>query len=150
MEFWSVPDGRRLIDVRAAFRGDKPKDLHWTAALPRIEWNEEDLADYAAGTAELTLRLLDYVATERSDQLLTGPDFAVIGITPEQVAGVTGAMARKIYNDFERLNPPIEFIDFDGRWHYRMTPDSAAAWRAVRALTAASPIDGEFENATEG
>ncbi|MEO9249125.1 DUF262 domain-containing protein [Citricoccus nitrophenolicus] len=141
--FWSLPDGRRLIDVRAAFRGEKPKDLHWTAALPRVEWSEEDLTDYAAGTAELTLRLLDHVAAERPDEMLTGPDFAVIRLTPEQVAGVTGAMARKIYNDFERSNPPIEFIEYDGRWHYRMTPDTAAAWRAVRALEALSPLGGE-------
>ncbi len=148
--FWSLADGRRLIDVRAAFRGEKPKDLHWTAALPRIEWNEEDLADYAAGTAELTLRLLDHVATERPDQLLTGPDFAVIGLTPEQVAGVTGAMARRIYNDYERSNPPIEFIEYDGRWHYRMTPDTAAAWRAVRALETVSPSVASSADSTDG
>lgn len=141
--FWSLPDGRRLIDVRAAFRGEKPKDLHWTASLPRVEWTEEDLADYAAGTAELTLRLLDHVAAERPDELLTGPDFSVIGMTPEQVAGVTGAMARKVYNDYERSNPPIEFIEFDGRWHYRMTPDAAAAWRSARALEATAAPNPE-------
>ena len=147
--FWSLPDGRRLIDVRAAFRGEKPKDLHWTASLPRVEWTEEDLADYAAGTAELTLRLLDHVAAERPDELLTGPDFSVIGMTPEQVAGVTGAMARKVYNDYERSNPPIEFIEFDGRWHYRMTPDTAAAWRSARALEAIAAPNPEAIDPSE-
>ncbi|GAA3644060.1 GmrSD restriction endonuclease domain-containing protein [Microlunatus ginsengisoli] len=137
--FWRLADGRRLVDVRAAFRGEKPKDPHWTAALPRTEWNEEDLADYAAAASELTLRLIDYVAAERSDQLLTGPDFTDIGVTPEQVAGITGAMARKVYNDFERSNPPIEFIEYDGRWHYRMTPPTATAWRAIRSLGTPSP-----------
>ena len=111
--FWSLDDGRRLIDVRAALHGEEPKDLHWNAALPRIECNEEELADYATGTAELTLRLFDHVANERPDQLLTGPDFAVIGLTSEQVAGVTGAMARKIYNGYERSNPCIESIECD-------------------------------------
>ncbi|BAK36604.1 hypothetical protein MLP_35900 [Microlunatus phosphovorus NM-1] len=137
--FWSLADGRRLVDVRAAFRGEKPRDPHWTAALPRIEWNEEDLANYASGTAELTLRLLDYVATERADRLLAGPDFAVIGLTPEQVAGITGAMARKVYNDFERSNPPIESHEQDGRWRYRMTAGTATAWRVTRTLGPPSP-----------
>lgn len=132
--FWSLPDGRRLIDVRAEFRGDKPKDQHWTAALPRVEWNPEDLADYAAGATELTLRLLDHVASEQADQLLTGTDFAIIGLTSEQAAGITGAMARKIYNDFDRSNPPIEFVDHNGRWHYRMTTGTATAWRAIRPI----------------
>jgi hypothetical protein len=130
--FWSLPDGRRLIDVRAAFRGEKPKDEGWTAGLPRIEWSEEDLGDYANSATSLTLRLIDFVAFERPDQLLTGPDFAAIDVTSEQVAGVTGAMARKVYNDFERSNPPIEFIEFNGRWHYRMTADTAATWRTLR------------------
>lgn len=134
--FWRLGDGRRLIDVRAAFRGERPKDPRWTAALPRIEWNEEDLGDYAGGAAELTLRLLDFVATERHDQLLTGQGFAAIGLAPGQVAGVAGAMASKIYNDFERSNPPLEFVEYDGRRHYRMTPDTAAVWRAVRGLDA--------------
>jgi hypothetical protein len=132
--FWSLPDKRRLIDVRAAFRGEKPKDADRTAALPRIEWSEEELADYANSAAKLTLRLLDYVASERADELLTGADFAAIDTTSEQVAGVTGAMARKIYNDYERSNPPIEFIEFDGRWHYQMTAATAATWRAVREI----------------
>jgi hypothetical protein len=131
--FWSLPDGRRLIDVRAAFRGEKPKEPGWTAALPRVDWSEEDLRDYATGAAPLTLRLLDYVATERPDELLTGADFAAIGVSSEQVAGVTGAMARKIYNDYERSNPPIEFVDFDGHWRYRMTAQTADIWRGLRA-----------------
>ena len=59
--FWTLPDRRRLIDVRAAFRGEKPKEPGWTDALPRVNWSEEDLRDYAAGAAPLTLRLLDYV-----------------------------------------------------------------------------------------
>lgn len=132
--FWSLPDGRRLIDVRSAFRGEKPKDGSWTAALPRIEWADEDLDDYAKGSTELTLRLLDHVATARPDELLTGSDFAAIGVSSEQVAGVTGAMARKVYNDCERSNPPIEFVEFDGRWHYRMTSETAASWRTVRRV----------------
>ncbi|WP_296607066.1 DUF262 domain-containing protein [Nocardioides sp.] len=139
--FWRLPDGRRLVDVRAAFRGEKPRDLPRTAALPRVEWNEEDLGDYAASTADLTLRLLDYVASERPDELLTGPDFAVIGLSAEQVAGVTGAMARKVYNDFERSNPPVEFVEHDGRWHYRMTSQTAAVWRLVRSLKVVGAVD---------
>lgn len=55
-----------------------------------------------------------------------------------------------VYNDFERLNPPVEFIDFDGRWHYRMTLETAAVWRAVRALEEASPTAGELANVAEG
>lgn len=136
--FWTLPDGRKLIDVRAAFRGEKPKDANWTAALPKVEWSEEDLADYAQGAPKLTLRLLDYVATERADELLTGTDFAAIGTTPDKVAGVMGALARKTYNDYERSNPPIEFVDFDGRWHYRITAATAATWRAVRGIEAGS------------
>jgi len=128
--FWSVPDGRRLIDVRAAFRGDKPIDAQ--VGLPRLDWNEEDLGDYAEGAAPMTLRLLDYVASERPDELLTGADFSSIDMTAEQVAGVTGAMARKVYNDYERSNPPVEFIEFDGRWHYRMPPETATIWMALR------------------
>ncbi|MFD4354298.1 hypothetical protein ACFWPX_17220 [Nocardia sp. NPDC058518] len=31
--FWSLPDGRRLIDVRAAFRGEKPTGDNKTTAL---------------------------------------------------------------------------------------------------------------------
>lgn len=135
--FWSLPDGRRLIDVRTAFRGEKPKDpkdTDRTAALPKIEWSEEDLADYANGAATLTLRLLDHVATERADELLTGADFAALDATSEQVAGVTGAMARKVYNDYGRSNPPIEFVEVDGHWHYRMTAATATTWRAVREI----------------
>lgn len=145
--FWSLPDGRRLIDVRAAFRGEKSKEPSRTAALPRVEWNEEDLNVYATGAAGLTMRLLDYVARERPEELLTGTDFAAIAVSPEQVAGVTGAMARKVYNDFERSNPPIEFIEFDGRWHYRMTAATASKWRDIRSLDAtgsfpSSPLEG--------
>ena len=103
-------------------------------ALPRIEWSEEDLADYADSAAPLTLRLLDYVATERADELLTGADFAAIDATRSRSQGSPGAMARKIYNDYERSNPPIEFVEFDGRWHYRMTAATAAAWRAMREI----------------
>lgn len=128
--FWSVPDGRKLIDVRTAFRGEKPKDAG--GGLQRLEWSEEDLNDYADGAAPLTLRLLDYVASQRPNELLTGADFSTIDMTSEQVAGVTGAMARKVYNDYERSNPPIEFIEFDGRWHYRMTTDTAVSWRTLR------------------
>lgn len=131
--FWSLPDGRRLVDVRAAFRGEKPKEPGWTAALPRVDWSEEDLREYAAGAAPLTLRLLDYVATQRPDELLTGADFAAIGVSSEQVSGVTGAMARKIYNTYERSNPPIEFVNFDGQWHYKMTAQTAEVWRGLRA-----------------
>ena len=73
------------------------------------------------------------VATQRPGELLTGTDFAAIGVTSEQVAGVTGAMARKIYNDYERSNPPVEFVDFDGHWHYQMTAETADIWRGLRA-----------------
>ncbi|MEU4813747.1 DUF262 domain-containing protein [Nocardia fluminea] len=132
--FWSLPDGRRLIDVRAAFRGEKPTGDNKNNALSRVEWSEEDLGDYANGAAPLTLRLLDYVASNRPGDLLTGTDFAAIEVTPEQAAGVTGAMARKVYNDFERSNPPIEFIDVGGRWHYRMTAATAQGWRSLRGL----------------
>ena len=132
--FWRLEDGRRLIDVRSAYRGDKPKDPHWAAALPRVEWNDEDLADYAAGAAALTLRMLDYVAAQRPDELLIGPDFKAIGMRPEQVAGVAGSMARKVFNEYERSNPPLEFVEHEGRWHYRMPPDTAAVWRAVRGI----------------
>lgn len=143
--FWRVPDGRRLIDVRAAFRGEKPKDAGWTSALPRVEWTEADLASYAAGAAPLTVKIIDFVARERPDTLLTGADFASIGVTSEQVAGVTGAMARKIYNDFERSNPPIEFVDYEGRWHYRMTEQTAAAWLSIRAANVTSAVHAESE-----
>lgn len=132
--FWSLPDGRRLIDVRAAFRGEKPKESGWTASLPRVEWSEDDLAAYAATAAALTLRITDYVASQRPDELLTGADFAAIGVTSDQVAGVTGAMARKVYNDYERSNPPIEFVDHESRWHYRMTTRTAATWMSIRAM----------------
>lgn len=137
--FWRLPDGRKLVDVRAEFRGEKPDDVaNWIAALPRVEWSEEDLTDYAGTATELTLRLLDYVATERVDELLVGTDLAATEIPSDKVAGVTGAMARRTYNDYERSNPPIEFVDFDGRWHYRMTADTAATWRAVRGLRAST------------
>lgn len=132
--FWRLADGRRLSDVRAAFRGEKPREQHWVAAMPRIEWSEEELAEYAESAPERSLRLLDYVAVERVGEHLTGVDFSAIGLSGEQVAGVTGAMARKTYNDYRRPNPPIEFIDFNGRYHYLMTSDTAAAWRAVRGL----------------
>ncbi|TNU77057.1 DUF4357 domain-containing protein [Miniimonas arenae] len=132
--FWRMPDGRRLIDVRAVFQGEKPSEIRWAAALPRVEWTEEDLAQYASEAQPLTLRLLDHVALERPDELLTGADFAALGLAPEQFAGFTGAMARKVYNDYERSNPPIEFVDSDGRWHYRMPRDTAEAWRSVRML----------------
>jgi hypothetical protein len=42
--FWRLPDGRRLIDIRAAFRGDEPEELERTVALPRAELSEEGLA----------------------------------------------------------------------------------------------------------
>ncbi|WP_420120272.1 GmrSD restriction endonuclease domain-containing protein [Nakamurella sp.] len=132
--FWRLPDGRRLGDVRAAYRGEKPKEPGWTATLPHVPWSEEELHDYAGAAAPLTTRLLDYVAKERPDELLTGADFAVIGITSEQVAGVSGAMARKTYNTYERSNPPMESIDLNGRWHYRMRSTTAATWRALRGL----------------
>ncbi|GAC1519923.1 MAG: hypothetical protein NVS3B1_02080 [Marmoricola sp.] len=130
--FWSLADGRRLFDVRSEFRGEKPSGTALGSGLPRIEWDEDDLRDYADSAAPLTLKLLDYIANERADQLLKGGDFAEAGLASDQVAGVTGAMARKTYNDYERSNPPIEFIDFEGAWHYRMTADTAAAWRLVR------------------
>lgn len=133
--FWVLPDGRRLVDVRAAYRGERPQQPASAASLPRVEWTEGDLADYASGTAPLTLQVLDYVATERANELLTGSDLAVIGVSPDRAAGVTGAMARKVYNDYERSNPPIEFVEYDGRWHYRMTSETAIVWRRVRNLT---------------
>jgi Protein of unknown function DUF262/Protein of unknown function (DUF1524)/Restriction Enzyme Adenine Methylase Associated len=132
--FWRLTDGRKLIDVRAEFRGEKPSDANWTAALPWVVWSEDDLADYAAGAPKLTLRLLDYVATERADELLVGADFAPAVMTADKVAGVAGAMARKTYNDYERSNPPVEFVEFDGRWHYRMAAGVAATWCEVRGI----------------
>lgn len=58
--FWCVPDGRRLADVRALYRGDKadrPSGFDWSrlheilAALPTGVWTSySDLAD-AIGTA---------------------------------------------------------------------------------------------------
>lgn len=132
--FWRLPDGRKLVDVRAAFRGEQPREQTPGEILPRVEWSEEDLADYAAGATALTLKVLDHVAYERVDELLTGQDFAVIGVTADQAAGVMGAMARKVYNDYERGNPPIESIEFNGRWHYRMTTVTGAAWRTIRSL----------------
>lgn len=136
--FWRLPDGRKLIDVRAEFRGEKPSDANRTAALPRVEWSEEDLADFAGSATQLTLRLLDYVATERPDELLVGADFAPLEFPSDKVAGIAGAMARKTYNDYERSNPPIESVEFDGRWHYRMTATTAATWRVVREIGTSS------------
>lgn len=133
--FWRLPNGRRLLDLRAAFRGERPGGA---AVLPRVEWSEEDLAAFAGSAATLTLRVLDYVAAVRPDELLTGADFSVLDVGPDQAAGVTGAMARKVYNDFERSNPPIESVELDGRWFYRMTVATAEAWRAVRQETPAS------------
>lgn len=144
--FWSLADGRRLFDVRSEFRGEKPSGTTWSSGLPRIEWNEDDLRDYADGAAPLTLKLLDYIADQRTDELLKGSDFAEVELASDQVAGVTGAMARKTYNDYERSNPPIEFIEFEGAWHYRMNAETAATWRTVRSERArgtADPIGDE-------
>jgi hypothetical protein len=114
--------------LRTAFHGEGRGD----AVLPRVEWNEADLGAYAAGAAPLTLRVLDYLASSRPDELLTGADFAAIDVTPDQAAGVAGAMARKVYTDFKRANPPIESVEIDDRWYYRMTKDTADVWMVVR------------------
>lgn len=126
------------------------------------QWSEEDLGDYAETAGPLTLPLLDYVAAESPDELLAGADFSTIDMTSEQVAGVTGSMARKVYNDFERSNPPIESIEFDGRWHYRMSPDTADLEDATSALNATrtrdrlasislhSPADTDVREAARG
>lgn len=59
-------------------------------------------------------------------------------------------MARKIYNDYERSSPPIESIEFGGRWHYRMTLGTATAWRSVRALEVIAAPSGESVEAPDG
>lgn len=139
--FWSLPDGRRLMDARAAFRDERPTDRHWASSLPRVGWSEEDLAEYANAAAPLTLQLLDHVAADRPDELLTGDDFATLSLSNAQVRGIAGAMAQKVYNDFGRLNPPLEFVNVDGRWRYRMTADTAAAWLSMREGRTGPPRD---------
>lgn len=47
-------------------------------------------------------------------------------------------MARKVYNDYERINPPLEFVNTDGKWRYRMTAETATARNSIRQMALGS------------
>ncbi|WP_329484221.1 DUF262 domain-containing HNH endonuclease family protein [Kribbella sp. NBC_01484] len=104
------------------------------ARLQEVPWAEADLSDFAASSTDLTLEFLDYVAANKPGMLFTGADLENQGYVVDQISGISGAMARKVYQNYGRSNPPIEFIKANGRWHYRMHPEAAERWRTLRNL----------------
>ena len=100
--------------------------------LPRVEWTADELRDLAAGTASMTCLLLDHVASHHAGTPVRGEDLADSGVTSQQVAGISGALARKVYGNFRRVNPPLEFVQVDGVWHYLMSEEVCALWLQVR------------------
>ncbi|WP_147339349.1 DUF262 domain-containing protein [Actinomadura spongiicola] len=101
--------------------------------LPRVEWTVEQLAEFEASTTDLTRGFLDYVAKNLPGELFVGDDLENSGYVSGQVSGITGAMARRTYQEFQRINPPVEFVNTNGRWHYRMDPAVAKFWLSVRS-----------------
>ncbi|MBY6364209.1 DUF262 domain-containing protein [Rhodococcoides corynebacterioides] len=127
-ELWSGPPA----DVEPLQEIEEVGGTGSTATHPHVEWTEDDLADYAAGTADMTLGFLDYVAAHKAGELFVGDDVSESGLNSGQISGIAGAMARTTYSTFGRSNPPIEFVKVDGRWHYRMDAAVADRWRSVR------------------
>jgi hypothetical protein len=109
-----------------------------TETLPYIVWTAGELANFAKSSTEFTLTFLDYVAAHKVDQPFTGVDLADQGYVVDQISGISGAMARKTYQHYGRANPPLDFVNLNGRWHYRMDPAVASLWRTARGLPAQS------------
>lgn len=106
----------------------------FTETLTKVPWTEEELSQFAAGSTDLTLSFLDHVASQLPGALFTGYDLQDAGFVVDQISGISGAMARKVYQNYGRSNPPVEFIKADGRWNYRMDTEVAIAWRTLRSL----------------
>jgi hypothetical protein len=79
------------------------------------------------------LGVLDKISS-RPGELLTGKDFVHLGYSVNQTSGAAGAIVTATYTRFGRSNPPLEFVNIAGRWHYRMNPEMAVRWRVVRGL----------------
>ncbi|WP_165488292.1 DUF262 domain-containing protein [Actinomadura formosensis] len=127
-EIWpGPPSGVPALEVIEK-TGSPDQDI----ALPRVEWTREQLSEFAASTTDLTRGFLDYVAGNKAGELFLGEDLEGSGYVTGQIAGITGAMARKTYQDYRRSNPPLEFVYANGRWHYRMDPAVASHWMNIR------------------
>jgi hypothetical protein len=104
--------------------------------LSHVPWTTDELKEVAESSTELTLAFLDYVSVNRDGVPFTGDDLEGSQFVPGQVAGITGALARKTYGNHGRSNPPVEFVNIHGRWHYMMDSGLADCWRSIRGLSA--------------
>jgi Protein of unknown function (DUF1524) len=106
----------------------------FTATLSKVPWTKDELSAFALSSTDLTLAFLDHVASQLPGVLFTGYGLEDAGFVVDQISGIAGAMARKVYQNYGRSNPPLEFVKANGRWHYRMEPEVAIAWRSLRDL----------------
>ena len=112
-----------------------PREVSAPEHLARVPWTADELRDLAAGTAPMTCQVLDYIASHYAGTPIVGEDLADVEVTSSQVAGVSGALARKVYSSFRRVNPPLEFVQVNGTWHYLMPEEIADLWRQLRGPT---------------
>ncbi|MFD0851593.1 hypothetical protein ACFQ07_05150, partial [Actinomadura adrarensis] len=120
-EVWpGPPSGVEPIDAVEEVVGAEE-----AGSLPYVEWTMAELIEFAESTADLTLGFLDHVARHKAGELFLGSDLeeSGSGYAGGQISGVTGAMAKKTYQHYRRINPPVEFVQVDGRWSW---PPSAA------------------------
>lgn len=103
------------------------------ATLPSVPWTSEDLTVFADGCGSFQLGVLDFISG-RPGELLTVDDLAATGHSAAQLRGTLGSITTSTYARASRSNPPIEYVNIKGRWHFRMQPEVAAMWRAARRL----------------
>ncbi|GAA3694611.1 DUF262 domain-containing protein [Terrabacter ginsenosidimutans] len=137
------PEGLAAHVVVGVVPPDQVGTPNFTQALPRVDWNETELEDFARGSTELTRRFLDHVASHLPGKPFLGSDFTDSPFAPAQIPGIAGAMAKRVYESYGRSNPIVEFIRMDGQWHYFMEMELASRWSAMRRVESPTTPEGK-------
>ena len=104
-----------------------------TGPLPTAPWSDENLTQLAETAGDMMLTILDTLARHPSENWGTEA-FGHIGLSPGQTSGAVGAISRAAHQQFGRVNPPHDFVQVAGFWHWVMQPAVADRWRAIRGL----------------
>lgn len=99
--------------------------------LPSVPWTAADLVTFINGAGTFQLDVLDLLSA-RPGELLTMGDLAATGHSVAQLRGTLGSITTSTYARCGRQNPPLDYVNIDGTWHYRMSADVAAMWRELR------------------
>jgi len=140
---------RQVADFEIAPRTSAKLDV---AAMPEIPWTPEDLAlllDIANAT---TLAIVDLCAAAPGRWIPASDVYARAGVSTASGTGQLGGFGLTVRSRFKRSNPPYErkwSADGTNQACYRLAPELAAAWGALRGSGNASgpstPGDGPLD-----